>query len=483
MSVAGPIPFRPRLPRADVRTAAAVVCALLAFLAATGVVADAAFSQVGAAKYLLTVAAPLALGVLVLAREPTTTVTLGVLFLLPVAGLSASFGPIETKLVLPLCIGALGLRAFTRSPRMHLTPAVVTTGLALLLLVEPFVAGDAWIDAAEALFTLIAVAILVGGAVREGHSHLVAWVFVAAASIQSVVALGEAITGTHPSLYGGTQSFGSDYFFAFDGINRPFGTFTDPISLGNMLALSLPLCLFLIVRGPAMRWERLLAAGLTLLIGSALVVTLSRMSWIGASAGLAIAALLLPGRLRPLTIAGLAAGGLAVVTLGSVVTGDAITTRFTSILAPTSIDALTQRGDELRQLIFEDAVNVFQANPLSGVGMGDLTPALVAQTPEITLAGHAHSVYLSMLGQAGVLGGASLLVVLLASFAALWLGRRHDPVLVAVSAGAMVAMLVVWSTDYTVRYPDVAGLFGVVFGLAASAGRSGTARLDVEERR
>jgi len=77
------------------------------------------------------------------------------------------------------------------------------------------------------------------------------------------------------------------YFFAYGAQNRPTGSLYDPISLGNVLALICPLALVLSASARTAA-ARFLALAALLLIGVALTLSLSRMSWIAAVAGVAV---------------------------------------------------------------------------------------------------------------------------------------------------------------------------------------------------
>jgi hypothetical protein len=453
-----------------VRLLLAALLAAGAVLASTGVVAAAAFSQPSAAKYALTVGAFVGAAVLLVVPRPALLLAALAVFVIPVSYLEATFGSTSLTLIALACGAAIAVRAVTHPVLWRPSPMAHVTVAALVLLAIPFIAGDGRRESAMALGAMLAVAWIVAATRHDPEgARVVAWAFVAAAVAQALVAGWEFSTGSQPNFYGGagSRAFGDDYFFDYEGINRPAGTFFDPISLGNMLAVCLPFSMYLAARRGARPAERLLAVAAGMAIAAALVLTLSRMSWIGASAGLLVAALLMPRRMRVPTILALVVLATVGVSIGVTTAGPAVSERLESIVQPTSDLAPTSRGDLLRQQIYRDDVAVWKDHPVVGVGMGDLTPELVARTPELGDQGHAHSVYLGVLGQAGLLGAVAIVLVLLGALVAIWRGRARDPVLAATLAGAVVAMAVVWSTDYTIRYPSVAAVFGVVLGLVA----------------
>jgi hypothetical protein len=78
------------------------------------------------------------------------------------------------------------------------------------------------------------------------------------------------------------------------------------------------------------------------------------------------------------------------------------------------------------------------------------------------------STYVQVLGEAGPAGGLALLLVC----GDLARGLRRERVLCAGLSGALVSLLTMWMTDYTVRYLAVATTFAVLFGaIAARAAR------------
>jgi O-antigen ligase len=84
---------------------------------------------------------------------------------------------------------------------------------------------------------------------------------------------------------------------------------------------------------------------------------------------------------------------------------------------------------------------------------------------------HAHSTYLEVAAEAGLLGVVALAILLSALVRDVWRGLRAERALVAGMAGAAVAMLVGWLSDYTIRYSAVAVTAAALLGAIAAAGR------------
>src|SRR5205823_4519959 len=111
-------------------------------------------------------------------------------------------------------------------------------------------------------------------------------------AIQAYLAIQEFSTRIAFNPYGGgVASYGSDYFFGYAGDIRPAAAFFDPISLGNALAIALPLA----VAGAATRRNSSVLRGVhgisAVVITAGLALTLSRMSWVGAAVGVLVVVL------------------------------------------------------------------------------------------------------------------------------------------------------------------------------------------------
>ena len=140
----------------------------------------------------------------------------------------------------------------------------------------------------------------VGGLYPDGRL-LVVLFFVGSASLQALVALAQYVTGNAFNLYGGAGSAtysAQSYFFNYGTTARTTGTFFDPISLGNVLAMALPLALLLVLRSQLPGRVRLAAAAAGVILVGGLAVSLSRASWIAAAVGVIAVALFSHGDQR-----------------------------------------------------------------------------------------------------------------------------------------------------------------------------------------
>jgi O-antigen ligase len=452
--------------------------AALALVSATGLTVRIVFHEPDTLKYAVTVGGPALVAALALTRRPLRLLvglaivvapvdfvaTLGGLQVTPLAAVLVLAAPLAALTVRPASAGWLGLA--TVAAVLLLTPAIAfgaSAGSYVTWLAETVVTG--WL-----VFHV---------ARTPGGTRFVVCMIVLSAAIQAVLAVYEYRSGHQLNLYSssGTSTAAASYFFNYGTVTRSDGTLPDPISLGNVLALATPLVVCLAVS--ERRWGvrlALLIVGAAIVLG--LVVSYSRMSWIGAGAGLVVCLLLLPPRKRiPTTLA--VAGTLAVVlALGVTIGGSALRTRFESLLAPTntaSSYATTARGDQLRVRLWNAALATFASEPITGTGFGLLTPQLDVHGVSVPDAGHAQSWYLEILGEAGVLGGLALLGVIAAAARELLRGFARHRLWVAGATGAGIATLVTWSTDITPRYVQVSAMIAALLAVIAAQGSRGSA--------
>lgn len=168
-----------------------------------------------------------------------------------------------------------------------------------------------------------------------------------------------------------------------------------------------------------------------------------------------------------------AAAVALVIASGLSLGGTELRRRFTSTLNPTSVQSsysTTAQGDQLRVRLWSAAIKTAEAEPVTGTGFGNLVPALNEHGVSVPPAAHAQSWYLQLLGEAGILGAAALLCLLVAAIRDLWTGFGRYRVLAAGMAGAFVATLITWTTDIEPRYIQVSAVIASLFALIAAVG-------------
>jgi O-antigen ligase len=460
---------------------------LLALVSATGLPASHVFHQPSVLKYAVTVAAPLILAALVASEDALALVTSLLVVAAPFAGYAITIHGTHVLLLVPLLILAAYCVALEAPPGGRRSTLAAGGTLMALALVIPLVESPAPAHALSTLISLFAAAYLssrVSG--RERGFRTLVWGFVASAAIQAALALWQRSTGHQLNLYGsaGAQTFTySGYFFGYLTTTRPPAAFYDPISLGNMLAIAVPLSVGLIVRSVRVRdWTRVaLAAGALVVILAGLEATLDRMSWIGALLGLAALTVLLPGGQRRRIVVAIVLAVAAVLLLGGVGSKTTVAQRASSITHPLN-EAGTSNGDILRIQIWQRAVAQAAAHPLTGIGLGRFQGVLADELAPAGTQGHAHSTYLQLAAEGGLIAVAGLLAVLIALRRDLQRVRRDDVLWGAVLTGCVLAMLACWLTDVTIRYSGVATYMGILFGMVAGRARLARARAQERER-
>jgi O-antigen ligase len=464
--------------------------AALSLAGAAGWTSRALFTQPTTLKYAVTVAGPLLLLLAALHPRPLEPVVAGIVTVAPFAAYPFTLKGIGVPAILPFGLVGVALAVATGPhgrPKSSLGRAAPFIAALLLLPVlagtQISATGDHISSPLVVVGTLLAVSWLVAraAATPEGTRLVIAGIVLSAA-LQAALAIWEFQTGRTLNLFtSGQSNFASSYFFSYGASNRPTGSYADPISLGNILAIALPLTTIVSlacqrVRSVAGRTVPALAMAAGLFIGLGLVLTFSRMSWIAAAAGLALAVLLRPKGTRARLAGGLfLLGGLAIV-IAVVTAGPALSTRYDSIFHPTAANVSTASGDRTRQQLWRAALDVAAQHPIAGVGFDKLAPELAAHVADVSILSHAHSTYLQIAAEGGlVLGIGALMLFGSAVGRDLRKGIRTSP-LTAGLAGSILAMAICWTTDYTIRYESVAASVAPLIGLVAAGGRRGAGK-------
>jgi O-antigen ligase len=445
---------------------------VLSLLAITGVLDATMFVKPSTIKYIVTVVGAALLVLLPTIRAP----------LRPLVGLAILVAPINFV---------------TTFSGLGVTPLLAIDLVALLVALPRHTIGSSSLGFASVLFAALLVPALaqsrgVGSwvlwlaltlvtgwltylvACEPGGPRFVIVMLALTGLIQGALAVWEFRSGHQLNLYSlsGTTATSGNYYFKFGSLTRSSGTLPDPIGLGQVLALCIPMFVAL---AAAMRRPVAALAVLGGLVVAALglALSLSRESMVGALAGLILALLLLPGRSR---LRGwVSVGGMLVVVavLALSFGGRQLSTRVKSILNPTANHLRTAQGDVARQRIWQGALRVSEHHPM-GVGFGRITEYLPKYGLPTAASAHAHDTYLQFLAEGGVFGLLALLVVVVAAVRDLARGFASERLWVAGSAGGLLATLIVWLTDVEVRYVQVSAVVAVLLGLiAALAARRG----------
>ncbi len=248
-------------------------------------------------------------------------------------------------------------------------------------------------------------------------------------------------------------------------LDRATGNVIDPNLFAGYLVLLVPLALG---AGIAMRWRwgPLLSGLAMLLLGAALVATLSRGGWLGFIAGIATMVIMLPGRRR--IVLGVAGGVLAVMLIG--------------LAGPVAARLGTGGGGASPLQTFIDRIPIWQAawtmfsgHPIFGIGLNNFGNFIGGIDPSLDV-NQAHDLFLNIATERGLLGFITFMVVLGSALVMLVRARglianRRDAVLLAAITGSIVAFLA--DSLFDVAYYDykILLLFWLVMGIAASLPR------------
>jgi O-antigen ligase len=453
------------------RVLALTATILAAIAGLTGETSAHLFHQPSMLKYLLTVALPLGIGVLVGMRRAHLALGVGVVLVAPFAFVATIGGLPLSPLTLVLAASVITSRL--REPLFDSRPHAALARAALIFAIcmsVPVIEGTSRNLYLPVLITGLLVAYTITQIAAEPSARrTIVLAFVVSAGIQAALAAWEFSSGHKLNLYGASNggSFGTDYFFNFENENRAAAAMPDPIALGNFLALACPIsiCAVFMVRRMI---SRLAIAGIGVVLVIGLVATLSRASWIGAVVGTVIALVLLPGRQRVIAVLGLVATMAVAITLAVGIGGSALVSRFNSISNPTSNQVVTADGDRTRLELQHVALVVARDHPLSGVGFGNLPSYLIAHVPEASKASHAHNTYYNLLAEGGAFSALALLAVFSAAALDAVRGFRRDRQAVSAACGAIAVLLTVWMTDYTIRNTSVLAMVAAIFGILAS---------------
>lgn len=423
--------------------------------------------------------------------KPTTTkylVTVGGAAFLVILTTVAS----PLKLLVGLAIVVAPIDFVITFSGLHITPLIGVDLLALLVALPRTRRGTAALRPMSLVFAALLVPAIT---ISNGPGHWLVWIafilatgwltyliagepggpaFIAimlaiSALLQGAIAIWEFKSGHQLNLYSASDSTAASRsaFFRYGTLLRPSGAAPDPIGLGQILALCVPLSVALAAS------VRRLAASIVVVAMTAvamlgLVLSLSRLSIVGALVGLAVALALLPRVVKARTTIFVAGAGVVVALVGISLGGRGLTARINSILHPTAAHVKTASGDLQRTHIWAAAWKTGQQHPLAGVGLGNITKFLPEHGVAVTAAAHAHDTYLQFFAESGVIGLLGLLGLLAAAGLDLRRAWSSQRIWVAGAAGALVATLLAWTTDVEIRYLQVSAMVAVLLGLIAA---------------
>jgi O-antigen ligase len=439
----------------------------LLVLTSTGVVAQKLFSQPTDTKYLVTVVGAGIVVFLATVRSPLRIVVFLAILAAPLGFVFSFEGLQPTPLIavnlVGLCI-ALPRRMTSRS---FLVPAA--GAFALLLLPAIFGSDDTGYYLVWLAVTLSTGWLTYLLAREPGGPALIALAVTIVALLEGALAVWEFKTNRQLNLYQGSASTvtSGSYFFSYAGFFRPDGTLPEPIALGQVLCLCIPVSIAYSA-SQARRSLAFFAMAATGVAALGLTLSLDRASTIGGLVGTIVTLVLLPRGLRGRSALFVVIVLALVVLFALGIAPGAVNARISSIFNPTSAHVSTASGDLLRLRLWSAALKTAAANLVTGVGFGNITEWLPRYGVSINSAAQAQNAYLQMFAEGGILGLVAILGIVGAASRDLVRGFSPNRVWVAGLTGALVASLIAWVTDFEIRYEEVSGMLAILLALIAA---------------
>ncbi len=461
-----------------VRLLFSVLGCLGAAIAVTGLAAHELFDQPTSIKYGISVAAPVLVILMARVSRPVEATVPVAIVLAPFSNLVFTFSGVSVSLFAILLFLAVVTVIFDKNEELGPSSTGQAAVLAFALLIPALLIGKGSVAEVRLILTAGIVAWVTAAAVRRksGLTAVVAAMAITVA-LQGGLAIYEFTTKSQINFYGSHNSaISSDYFFNFAGTDRAVGSFSDPISLGNVFAVTLPLLVaaLAVCLAGRNRWGTFLLVAAIVLSVIGLGVTLSRTSWIAATVGTVLACLSLGRPWRARILIGLAVIVAVPLIAISKLAGPALGLRFASVFDPTSSSVATAAEDRTREQLWDAAANTFLHHPVFGVGAGNLRQQLEERVANVGTFTHAHNTYLQVAAESGIAGLLGL-AILAAGVILDLLSMGAERAWRAGLIGSLVAILVCWVTDYTFSYLSVVASIAPVFGIAAglaSVGKS-----------
>jgi O-antigen ligase len=271
---------------------------------------------------------------------------------------------------------------------------------------------------------------------------------------------------------------GKFYWFrpALSDLSSPFGPFANHNHFAGYVELLIGLPIGLIVSSGVRKDERLFYGFVTVVIGVALVISLSRGGMVGFLAG-AIFIALLSSKLKKehptrRSVKNSSMKGLAV--LGII---GAIIASLFWIGADPVVNRIVDNRETLsssRTWIWKDAWNVFTSHPITGAGLGSFQTVFPQRSEYDGSWGYvaqAHNDYLQVLADSGIIGGVLMIWFMMLVLQDIFRGvRSNDPLLAGIAlgcGGGIVALLVHSLIDFNLQLPSNSMLFLLLCSMAA----------------
>jgi O-antigen ligase len=263
-----------------------------------------------------------------------------------------------------------------------------------------------------------------------------------------------------------------------------FGPFANRNHFAGYIGMLVPVPVALIITRGVRRELRLFYGFAAVLMGIAVLVSLSRGGMISLAAGM-IFLVLVSVRLARKNKLGASGSSAILIRVGAVVAiAFAIITGAIWIGTEDVVNRVSEAliQDSNRAIVWKDSWAMIRDNPVIGVGLGAFEVAypIYSHTDGLAVVGYSHNDYLQILVDGGIAGGAVALWFLILVFRALARNiKSKDPLLAGLAVGCgcgIISILVHSMFDFNLQIPSNALLFlflsAVVTNIGATVGRS-----------
>lgn len=253
-------------------------------------------------------------------------------------------------------------------------------------------------------------------------------------------AFAHAVVGIYTFLGGS----GADHLRITGRFFRAFGTFGQPNPFGGFMGLVAPISIMLtysqliwMIKKPSLSTtlKTGLSTVITITIIAALFASWSRGAWLGFGASVGVMLIALPRKFWQSLILLIFGIGFILGIAYTNILPTSITNRLQSITQEifSSIDVrgvyiTTENYAVIERLAhWQAAINMAEANPILGVGMGNYDSAYDQYRTlnwEMSLS-HAHNYYLNILAETGAVGLSVYLLLFAMLFMLVWRARNH----------------------------------------------------------
>jgi O-antigen ligase len=285
-----------------------------------------------------------------------------------------------------------------------------------------------------------------------------------------LAALSQALLGIGQTL----AHFGPASFVR-GGVHRAYGTFNQPNPFAGYLNLSLPLLFAGVITGVPLV-GRLTRPALVLL-SAAVLLSVSRGALLASVAAAVVTIAFYMRRARALVVAGASTVfALAAGTVCGLVPASAID-KITAALGMNNVD-VAHPAPLLRLAHMLAGLHMFLDHPWLGVGIGNypaVCPRYQITRIWICPMGHAHNYYINVAAEAGVVGLAAFLIMLVSAFVIAVYLYRHatDPFARTIALGALGVLVTVAVHSFVddIFVHAMEAQLGLVMGMATVACR------------